>query len=226
VHPLQTQALLRDTFTRWGLPARLRVDNGTPWGAGGGLPPALVLWLAGLGVDTRHNRACTPQDNGVIEQSHGTAKRWGEPWLCRGAGELQARLEKAERRQREAYPYRRGKSRLETFPQLRHSGREYDRGREEESWDLRRAEGRLAEVVEARRVDKVGCVSLYSRNVYVGRSWANQMVYVRYDPQGQRWMFSDERGQLVNHQSASEISRERIRDLTASDGRSKRNGPT
>jgi hypothetical protein len=151
--------LLRDAFARWGLPAQLRVDNGTPWGATGGLPPALVLWL-------------------------------------------------------------------ETFPQLLHSGRPYQHDGEEESWDLQRALDRLAEVVEARRVDKVGYVSLYSRNVYVGRSWANQTVFVRYDPQGQRWMFSDERGQLVNHHSAPEISRERIRDLTASDGRTKRAGPT
>src|SRR5271157_1101411 len=31
------------------MPARIRVDNGTPWGSAGDLPTDLALWLFGLG---------------------------------------------------------------------------------------------------------------------------------------------------------------------------------
>src|SRR5262249_34516179 len=45
----QVQQALRRVFGRWGLPGRLRVDNGYPWGNSGDLPPELALWLLGLG---------------------------------------------------------------------------------------------------------------------------------------------------------------------------------
>jgi hypothetical protein len=227
VEATETQTFLREAFASWGMPAWLRVDNGTPWGASGGFPTALVLWLAGLGVRVWHNRPRLPQDNGVIEKSQGTAKRWAEPGQCRSAAELQERAAEADRRQREAYPYHRGKkSRMELFAALRHSGRAYSRPWEEANWKMEAAQERLACAVQRRQVDKTGRVSLYSRNLYVTRTRANTTVIVQYDPQGQRWMFSDEDGSLLGHQEATEITRERICDLTASDGRSKRDRRT
>jgi len=219
----QAQAFLREAFAHYGRPAWLRVDNGTPWGASGGLPTALVMWAAGCGVRTHHNDARRPEQNGRVERSHGTVKRWAEPWLCEAAEELQARADEASRRQRESYPYRNGESRLEVFPQLRHSGRGYSRRWERSEWSLPEALGVLAEVVEKRRVDQNGSVSLYSRNVYVGRSWRGSEVWVRYDPQGRRWMFSDHNGHLLQHQDAPEINHDSILNLTASDSRTKRN---
>jgi hypothetical protein len=218
----ETQLFLRDTFTEFGRPALLRVDNGTPWGASGGLPTAMEMWLAGGGVPTHHNDPRCPQQNGVIERSHGSNKRWCEPWLCDSVEQLQESSEVAARRQRESYPYQAGKSRWEVFPELQHSGRPYSMDWEENNWKLDLAEAVLAEALEVRQVDRTGCVSLYSRNVYVGRSWSGSAVWVRYDPQGRRWMFSDKEGRLLNHQNAPEITRERILYLTASDGRSKR----
>jgi transposase InsO family protein len=95
---------LRQAFARWGRPRRLRVDNGTPWGATDGLPTGLVLWLAGLGVGVDHNPACRPQDNGVVERSQGTGKNWAEPGQCDSAAQLQRGLDEADARQRERYP--------------------------------------------------------------------------------------------------------------------------
>ncbi len=117
------QAVLRDLFERWGRPQRLRVDNGTPWGATDGLPTGLVLWLAGLGVAVDHNPACRPQDNGVVERSQGTGKNWAEPGQCDSAAQLQRGLDEADARQRERYPYEGGSSRSVVFPGLAHSGR-------------------------------------------------------------------------------------------------------
>jgi len=222
VLPAQSQDFLRQAFTRWGRPEQLRLDNGTPWGASGGLPTGLVLWLAGLGVRVVHNPPRRPQDNGVIERSQGTGKRWAEPGQCASAAELQQRLAEADRRQRERYPYRDSQSRSQVFPGLRHSGRPYRAAWERRHWSLQQAEALLSEVVVARQVDALGRVSLYSRNVYVGKSWTGTTVYVRYDPEGKRWMFSDKDDRLLQHQAAPEICRERILDLTATDGRSKR----
>jgi transposase InsO family protein len=67
------QTVLRNTFKRWGRPLRFRVDNGVPWGSSGDLPPDLVLWLLGLGVETVTNPPRRPQDNGVVERSQGPA---------------------------------------------------------------------------------------------------------------------------------------------------------
>src|SRR2546421_7119678 len=93
VPPTQVQQHLRATFARWGLPRRLRVDNGVPWGSPGDLPTDLVLWLAGLGVPVRSNPPRRPQDNGVVERAQGVGKRWAEPQTAESAEQLQATLE-------------------------------------------------------------------------------------------------------------------------------------
>jgi hypothetical protein len=48
-HAIQEQ--FRAAFCRWGLPERLRSDNGYPWGSAGDFPSELALWLIGLGVE-------------------------------------------------------------------------------------------------------------------------------------------------------------------------------
>src|SRR4051812_9411179 len=123
VPPATTQAQLRLAFARWGRPERIRVDNGPPWGAArGDLPTDLGLWLAGLGIGMDYNPPATPQDNGVVERSQGTAKRWGEPQTCDTPEELRQRLVIMDEIQRGEYPSVGGRSRLEAYPELAHSG--------------------------------------------------------------------------------------------------------
>ena len=76
------QAELRLVFDRWGRPAAFRVDNGGPWGSSGDLPPDLALWLLGLGIDVSYNDPHCPTQNGAVENSQGTGKRWAEPKQC------------------------------------------------------------------------------------------------------------------------------------------------
>jgi hypothetical protein len=213
------QAALRQAFALWGLPEEAQLDNGFPWATRGDLPSGLVLWLVGLGLGVRHIAPRRPQDNGVVERGHGTGKRWVEPGTCADVAELQRRFDEAEARQRQAYPYQGGRSRLEVYPELAHTGRPYSPQWEQAHFRLEAAQELLAGCVVQRRVDKVGRVSVYSRDYYVGRSFAGRAVFVRYDPQGGRWMFSDEQDRLLQHHSAPEMSRERIRDLTATNGR-------
>jgi transposase InsO family protein len=209
----ETQATLRRCFARRGLPQRIRVDNGTPWRSKGDLPTALELWLAGLGVEVKANPPRRPQDNGVVERSQGTGKRWAEPHRAASAGELQTNIDAMDRRQRESYPYHGRASRLAAHPDLEHSGRPYDESREEEIWSLDRARDRLAGSIVPRRVDRGGMASVYNRNYYVGKAYAEQVVYVRYDPQQQLWLFQDSEGHQLNRQEAAEINAANIRGL-------------
>jgi transposase InsO family protein len=164
VPPNATQAVLREAFTKWGRPDRLRVDNGAPWGSPGDLPTDLELWLKGLGVGLECNPPRSPQDNGVVERSQGTAKRWGEPGQCDTFEELQARLDLMDKIQREEYPSLAGRSRLEAHPSLVHSGRSYTPQWEETDWDFEAAAARLAGYAARRLVSSEGKISVYNKS--------------------------------------------------------------
>jgi hypothetical protein len=206
------------------MPRQLRVDNGTPWGSRGDLPTDLVLWLAGLGVEVRANPPRRPQDNGVVERSQGTGKRWAEPHRAGSAEDLQAAIEAMDRLQRERYPYKGSESRLAAHPGLEHSGRPYDEAREPESWSLVRAHDVLTRFVVARQVDRCGMASVYNRNYYVGKTHSGQVIFVRFDPQQGRWLFHDASNHLLNHHEAREIEASRIRGLTVTHRRDRSKG--
>jgi hypothetical protein len=192
------------------MPLRFRVDNGTPWGSSSDLPPELALWLIGLGIEMLWNRPRRPQDNGVVERSQGTGKRWAAPRRCGSAEEVQQRLQELDAIQREDYPSRDGRSRTEVYPQLAHSGRRYSPEGEERLWSLERVLTHLAGCAVPRRVDSSGKVSLYNRNYYVGALHKGKELYVQFDPQQREWLFADSEGRQLRRQSALEISRENI----------------
>lgn len=204
---------MRLAFARWGLPRRLRVDNGAPWGSTGDFPTELSLWLIGLGIDMHWNPPRSPQDNGVVERSQGTSNRWCEPQTCATAEELQARLDRMDRLHREDYPYRERLSRMSYFPGLAHSGRPYARDREEALWEWSRVAEHLSTYVLIRRVDRSGLVSLYNRGHYVGKIHRGKDVYVMYDPERNEWFFTDREGRQLRRQPADELSQERVMDL-------------
>lgn len=69
------QARLTDTFRCYGLPQRLAVDNGSPWGDTWDSPyTPLVAWLIRLGVGVSHSRPYHPQTLGKDERFHRTLK--------------------------------------------------------------------------------------------------------------------------------------------------------
>ena len=224
-----TQEQLRAAFAGWGLPRAVRVDNGTPWGSAGDLPTALALWLIGLGVAVIWNRPRRPQDNGVVERSQGTGKRWADPASCRDIDERRRRLAEQDQIQREQYPSIGGLSRLEAFPGLRHSGRLYGAATEAAEWSLAAALAHLAEYVVVRRVDRSGTVSLYNRNRYVGQALAGRDVHISLDPQAGEWVYAAADGACYRRQAAEELTAERICGLAVSnhrdrDGTARRKG--
>jgi hypothetical protein len=183
------------------------------------LPSELTLWLLGLDIGILFNPPRRPQDNGVIERSQGTGKRWAEPRACATAEELQRRLKDMDVIQREEYPSLQGRSRLAVYPGLKHSGREYTRRWERQHWRLDLVLAHLAGYAVPRHVDSSGSVSVYNRSHYVGKRYTGQTVYVSVDPLRCEWLFRDEQGNHVRTQPAEQLCRERIVSLMVSDRR-------
>jgi hypothetical protein len=224
VSPHEVRDRLRRAFARWGRPLQLRVDNGTPWGSKGDLPTDLALWLIGLGVDLHWNRPGQSTDNAVVERGHGVGDAWGEPHAQASAAQLEGRMAEMDRIQREEYPARDGRTRLEVYPGLAHSGRPYSAAWEGRHGSLRRVLDYLGGVVVRRRVDRKGMASVYNRNYYVGVRHAGREVYLSLDPQRRSWVFSDERGQQLRELPAEQLTRQRVVGLTVSKRRP-RHGP-
>ena len=70
------RAHLISAFQRYGLPDRLLVDNGSPWGNHPAHPyTPLTVWLRRLGIAVSHSRPYHPQTLGKDERFHGTLQR-------------------------------------------------------------------------------------------------------------------------------------------------------
>jgi transposase InsO family protein len=68
---------LTTVFRRYGLPWRMTMDNGAPWGAPGaprGTWTQLTVWLVQLGIRISHSRPYHPQTQGKNERFHRTLK--------------------------------------------------------------------------------------------------------------------------------------------------------
>lgn len=205
---------LRDAFTRWGRPDRLRLDNGHPWGSWNDLPRELALWLIGLGVGVTWNHPRCPQENGRVERTQGVTQQWVESPRCRDHAALAPRLAWAATMQREHYPAVGGRTRRQAFPQLEQPRRPYARDQELALWDRSRVDQFLAGGLWRRRVSTTGQISLYNRNYRVGRPHAGQEVSVQFDPIGREWVVQDSTGQELARHTAEQITQERIMSLT------------
>jgi hypothetical protein len=189
------------------------VDNGSPWGSWSDWPPPLALWLIGLGMRVEWIPPRCPQANGVAERSHGVTQRWAEAGRCRSAAELQRRVDREDAVQREKYPHRGGLPRQQVYPQLSHSGRLYQEGRESTLWDWRRVCAHLGEYAVDRKVDKSGKIGLYHDKVYVGLALRGQAVIVQFDPGPAEWVVADGRGAELCRRPLRQLDSDSLRAL-------------
>jgi transposase InsO family protein len=66
-----TQNALIQVFRRYGLPASITCDNGSPWGCGGrSYYTSLGVWLMRLSIGISHSRPHHPQTQGKDERFH------------------------------------------------------------------------------------------------------------------------------------------------------------
>jgi transposase InsO family protein len=67
------KARLTDVFRCYGMPERMTMDNGAPWGGEADYPyTILTAWLIRLGVRVSHSRPYHPQTQGKDERFHRT----------------------------------------------------------------------------------------------------------------------------------------------------------
>lgn len=204
--------MLRQTFRRWGLPDKIRVDNGAPWGSTRQeLPSELCLWLIGLQVGVIHNHAHRPQENGVVERLQGVLKSWSEPEGCRGIAQFRRRLARAVYLQRECYEKEHEGKRARRSGDLSKPRRTYDPL--ERQWDLSRVLEYLAKGVWRRLVDSTGRISLYGWSYRVGADRSGHDVWVRLQPETGCWQISDEQGNLIVTHQAIHLDRSHIVQL-------------
>jgi transposase InsO family protein len=73
---VSVQARLSQVFRIYGLPARMTMDNGSPWGDSLDSPyTPLTVWLLRLGIQVSHSRPYHPQTQGKDERFHRTLKQ-------------------------------------------------------------------------------------------------------------------------------------------------------
>jgi hypothetical protein len=170
----------------------------------------LALWLIGLGVEVIWNEPRRPQQNGVVERSQGTGKRWAEPGACAGAAALQSRVDVMDRVQRDEYPAVAGLSRRAAYPGLAHSGRPYREEDEPSVWRLAPVLEHLSGYTAVRDVAANGSISLGNRSRYVNAKLRGRRAFVRLDPATVEWMVADKDGVCHTRIKAEELTPERI----------------
>lgn len=178
----QIQQAMCHCFEQWGLPRRIKVDNGKPLGdPQRSSVPVLALWLIALGIQVIWNRPRSPKDNAKVERMQATSSRWVEIEQCNSCTELQSRLDTAASIQTQHFPLRRmsNKSRKELYPALYSNDRVYNAS---SAFDINKVRAYLSgEVIFVRKVSKRGIINFYAQSVYIGIRYKNSYVYLHYD---------------------------------------------
>ena len=134
-------------FGRWGLPQRIKIDNGYPFKPirSRELPSLPMLWWIGLGIDATLNNLASPQENGTVEGLQNITNRWVNPQSFHTCEQLQIAMREVCRRQRETYRIRAkgDQTRQELYPELEQNTRTYD----PKQFDLNRVKAYMAKFV-------------------------------------------------------------------------------
>ena len=167
------QQRLIEVFRRYGLPDRMLMDNGSPWGVGPHAPHGcthLGVWLLRLGIRLSHGRARHPQTQGKDERFHRTLRAellQGPPFASL------AGAQRAFDAWRDVYNLERPHEACGLEPPI---------GRYRPS---ERAYPEQLPAIEygpddqPRRVDKHGLISFRNRDYPVGLAFCGQIVAVR-----------------------------------------------
>jgi len=165
------QRHLTAIFRRYGLPRKIMVDNGAPWGADADHPyTPLTVWLLRLGIKVGHSRPYHPQTLGKDERFHRTLQAEVLQY-CRGLDleRCQARLDSW----RQVYNLERPHEALGmAAPMSRY--RESPRGFPEELPAMEYGPGD-----EVRKVQAVGWITFKGRSFRLGKAFRGESVALR-----------------------------------------------
>lgn len=191
----------------------MRFDNGSPFGdPHREITPLLALWLIGLGIKVIYNDPARPQQNAKVERHQGTLGNWVDPPSCKNYEHFQQRLDFAQNAQWKSYPTRilKGKTRLEVFEQLTHSGRHYST----REFNFNLVKAHLQQFTWVRKISSAGVTSIYHKNYQAGFSWKGKQTLVKYDPENHCWQFWDTDLQIMlNAKPIKNISQQLLLNL-------------
>ena len=194
------------------MPARVRTDNGEPFGVPTrDVIPVMSLWLEAWGITPILNRPRHPQGNAHVENNQRTASRWAEVKQCRTVIELQAALDEACRIQRDIYPVKRIGSvpRKKVFPQLYQNTRLFEQAR----FDEQKAYEFLAQAIYPRKVSANGSIMLYGQTFQVGLKFRRQILFLKFDPSGLAWLCFNENNDIVKTLPDERFTRQNLYEL-------------
>lgn len=195
---VQIQSELISIFKSYGIPKKIKVDNGRPFGDPRlELVPPLALLLIAFGIKVIWNRPATPQDNAKVERSQGVMGRWTEYHKCKSTVELQLRLWKEAEFYNFYFPIRRknNKTRIQLFPDLIHTKKNWNPA----DFKLKRPLIFLAKGNWERKVSKNGQILIYNQRFSVGRKYKRQIVSIKLNPKKNQWNIFDSAGQLIKY---------------------------
>lgn len=208
----QVRQRLIAVFTHWGLPRKIQVDNGKPFGdPQRSSVPALVLWLVGLGVDVAWIAPRSPRQNATVERMQRTTAQWAEPQRCNTREQLQQNLNHLVGLQTRHYPLHRraGKNRQQLYPALWSNPRRYTSSR----FQIKNVYAYLQKTDFVRRVSKNGCISFYAQSIFVGTAYQNQDLSLRFQPKKMCWDLMDQTGVCIATVPAENFSKGAIEQL-------------
>lgn len=149
-----------------------------------------------------------------MERCNGLIASWGDPARCPDLAAWEAHVRAVVVLQREEYPTRKlGQPRLEAYPELEQNPRRYPADGAAEPFELARVQQWLAKRRWPRRVSKIGQITFYGQPHRVGRKWAGETVWLRFDAPTSEWVVEAKEGQELIRHTAEQITRERIGNL-------------
>jgi len=190
-------AVIIQCFKRFGMPRRIKVDNGRPLvdAKNRDLPTLALLWFIGLGIEVVQIPPRTPQQNGIVEGLQGTCSSWVAPAKRGSASELEEALAEMSTFQRDHYriPAQKFQTRAQRWPELYQPLRPYD----PQQFCFQLVKDHLAKQVWVRKIKKSGEIRFRGQEIYIGNKLHNQLAYITYDPNEEQWIIRDEKGMLI-----------------------------
>lgn len=204
--------LLLEAFQKWGMPAAIRTDNGSPLGAPSRrVLPLVSLWLAAWGVRHILNRPRMPTDNPNVENNQATSARWAEIHTCKDLVEVEAKLEEAALYQRDHFKV----SRLKKVTRRALYNRLYDNPRpfNQVKFDPQKAYDLLAKAIYPRKISANGVITIYDKPFSIGAKHRGLIVFVNFDPLNQQWICLDQHQQIIKTLPDPRFSRQNLYNL-------------
>lgn len=200
-------------FKRWGLPQRLKIDNGQPFVNPHyrDIPSKAKLWWIGLGIKVIQNPPRCPQENGIVECLQGICKRWVNPKQIATPEQLQKSLDEISDFQRNHYqiPKHGYKTRLDLHPDLEKNKRKYD----PEKFNMKLVDQFLAQQVWQRSTNQNGVLSFFDHRISIGRPFKRQKIFITFDPIERQWVFRNKKGLLLKTSQKAVPSEKEIKDF-------------